>query len=89
MKVTLLLNPRDGKKRALTVQDSARVIAKELGVSLDIQVITAPGEGTTLSRKAVEMGSDRVISVGGVRSGKSSTNSFSGLLRTQNGSLTT
>lgn len=65
MKVTLLLNPRAGKKRALTVQDNARAIAKELGVSLDIQVITAPGEGTTLARTAVEQGSDRVISVGG------------------------
>jgi hypothetical protein len=65
MKVTLLLNPRAGKKRALTVQDNARAIAKELGVSLDIQVITAPGEGTTLARQAVEMGADRVISVGG------------------------
>ncbi len=65
MKVTLLLNPRAGKKRALTVQDSARTIAKELGVILDIQVITAPGEGTTMARTAVEQGADRVISVGG------------------------
>jgi diacylglycerol kinase (ATP) len=65
MKVTLLLNPRAGKKRALTVQDSARAIAAELGVALDIQVITAPGEGTTLARSAVEQGADRVISVGG------------------------
>jgi len=65
MKVTLLLNPRAGKKRALTVQDSARAIAAELGVTLDIQVITAPGEGTTLARSAVERGADRVISVGG------------------------
>jgi diacylglycerol kinase (ATP) len=65
MKVTLLLNPRAGKKRALTVQDSARRIAAELGVALDIQVITAPGEGSTLARTAVEQGADRVISVGG------------------------
>ncbi len=65
MKATLLLNPRAGKKRALTVQDSARAIAKELGVHLDIQVITAPGEGTALARAAVDRGADRVISVGG------------------------
>ena len=65
MKATLLLNPRAGKKRALTVQDSARTIAKELGVALDIRVITAPGEGTTMARTAVEQGADRVISVGG------------------------
>lgn len=65
MKATLLLNPRAGKKRALTVQDSARAAARELGVNLDIQVITAPGEGTTLARSAVQQGADRVISVGG------------------------
>ncbi|MCC7503385.1 MAG: hypothetical protein IT229_12705 [Flavobacteriales bacterium] len=65
MKVTLLLNPRAGKKRALTVQDSARAIAHDLGIALHIQVITGPGEGTTMARAAVEQGADRVISVGG------------------------
>lgn len=65
MKATLILNPRAGKKRALTAQDSALAIARELGVDLDVQVIMAPGEGTTLARTAVERGADRVISVGG------------------------
>lgn len=65
MKATLLLNPRSGKKRALTVQDMARVMARENGVEVTIRVIEAPGHGTELAQEAVAAGADRVISVGG------------------------
>ena len=65
MKATLILNPRSGKKRAMSVRENARAIAKELGVELTEKVIEAPGHGTQLAREAVAIGQQRVISVGG------------------------
>ena len=65
MRATLILNPRSGKKRAMSVRESARALAKELSVELTEKVIEAPGHGTQLSRDAVESGQQRVISVGG------------------------
>ena len=65
MRATLILNPRSGKRRALTVRETARAIANELGVELTEKVIEAPGHGTRLAREAVESGQERVISVGG------------------------
>ena len=65
MKAWLLLNPRAGRKRALTVQQAAEGIARELGWSLEVRVIEAPGQGTTLAQDAVRNGAERVLSVGG------------------------
>ncbi|MCC6402098.1 MAG: hypothetical protein IT227_15145 [Flavobacteriales bacterium] len=65
MKAWLLLNPRAGKKRALTVRQAAERIAAELGWSLEVRVIEAPGQGTTLAQEAVRNGAERVLSVGG------------------------
>lgn len=65
MKAVVLLNPKAGKKRALSVEGTAQAIAEELGIAIDIQVIRGPGEGTTMAREAVAAGADRVLSVGG------------------------
>ncbi len=65
MKASVLLNPRAGRKRALTVQQAAERIAAELGWTVDVRIIEAPGQGTTLAREAVERGAQRVLSVGG------------------------
>jgi diacylglycerol kinase (ATP) len=65
MKVTLILNPRSGKKRALTVREAAKRLATVHGVELTEAVIEAPGHGTQLAREAVAAGQDRVVSVGG------------------------
>lgn len=65
MKVTLILNPRSGKKRALTVRETALALAKELGVDLTEKVIEGPGHGTLLAQEAAASAQDRVISVGG------------------------
>ncbi|MBK9273235.1 MAG: hypothetical protein IPM49_01685 [Flavobacteriales bacterium] len=65
MNAWLLLNPRAGRKRALTAQQAAERLAAELGWSLTVRVIEAPGHGTTLAQQAVEDGALRVISVGG------------------------
>lgn len=65
MKAVVLLNPKAGRKRALTVRTMAERIATQLGWELDVNVIDAPGQGTLLARQAVEHGADRVISVGG------------------------
>jgi YegS/Rv2252/BmrU family lipid kinase len=65
MKAVVLLNPKAGKKRALTVEGTAQAIAQELGIAINIQVIRGPGEGTTMAREAVAAGADRVLSVGG------------------------
>ncbi|MBK8948664.1 MAG: hypothetical protein IPM68_07320 [Flavobacteriales bacterium] len=65
MKAWLLLNPRAGRKRALTVRQAAERIAAELGWSLEVRVIEAPGQGATLAQEAVRNGAERVLSVGG------------------------
>jgi YegS/Rv2252/BmrU family lipid kinase len=65
MKATIILNPRSGKKRALTIQERALSMAQELGVELTVRVIDGVGHGTELAREAVTSGADRVISVGG------------------------
>lgn len=65
MRATMILNPRSGKRRAMSVRETARALAKELGVEITEKVIEAPGHGTVLAREAVAAGHDRVISVGG------------------------
>ncbi|MCW5900755.1 MAG: hypothetical protein KIT10_15970 [Flavobacteriales bacterium] len=65
MKAMLVMNPRAGKKQALTVQELAARIAAELGVTLTVHTIGGIGHGTELARQAVAEGYQRVISVGG------------------------
>jgi len=65
MKAMLVMNPRAGKKQALTVRALAERIAGELGVSLTMHTIEGIGHGTELARQAVAGGCQRVISVGG------------------------
>ncbi len=61
----LVMNPRSGKKQALSVRALAERIAAELGVQLDIRTVAGPGHGTVLAKEAVASGCARVISVGG------------------------
>lgn len=65
MKATLILNPKSGKRQAMTVRAAAREQAKSLGIDLAEQVIERSGDGTRMARAAVEAGHDRVVSVGG------------------------
>lgn len=65
MKVTMILNPRSGKRRALSVTVAARKLAEASGVELAEEVIQGPGHGTELAAQAAASGSDRVICVGG------------------------
>lgn len=65
MNVTLILNPRSGKRKALSVLSVARGLAGELGHHLTERVIEGPGHGTELARAAVLEGAERVICVGG------------------------
>ncbi len=65
MKAMLVMNPRSGKKQALTVRALAEHIAAEMGVQLDIRTVDGPGHGTVLAKEAVANGCERVISVGG------------------------
>jgi len=65
MKAMLVMNPRSGKKQALSVRSLAERIAAELGVQLDIRTVDGPGHGTVLAKEAVAKGYERVISVGG------------------------
>lgn len=61
----LVMNPRSGKKQALTVRALAERIAAEMEVQLDIRTVEGPGHGTALAKEAVANGCERVISVGG------------------------
>lgn len=65
MNITLILNPRSGKRKALTVLEAARGLAESLGHRLTERVIEGPGHGTELARAAVQEGAERVICVGG------------------------
>src|SRR5690349_15631692 len=65
MKVTAILNPLSGKKRALETRSVAEQLAEESGVELQVRVIEGPGHGTELARAAVQAGQERVISIGG------------------------
>lgn len=65
MKAMLVMNPRAGKRKALTLRSLAERIASELDVSLSVHTISGIGHGTQLARKAVAEGCQRVISVGG------------------------
>ena len=65
MKAMLVMNPRSGKRQALTVRGLAERIAAEMEVQLDIRTVEGPGHGTSLAREAVANGCQRVISVGG------------------------
>ncbi len=65
MKVMLAMNPRSGKRKALTVRTLAERIASELSVEIDIRTVDGPGHGTVLAQEAVVKGYQRVISVGG------------------------
>jgi diacylglycerol kinase (ATP) len=65
MKAMLVMNPRSGKKQALSVRSLAERIASELDVALDIRTIEGPGHGTVLAKEAVAKGYQRVISIGG------------------------
>ncbi len=65
MKAALILNPRSGKQRAMSVREVAQAMATAHGVELTMRVIEGPGHGTELAREAAAAGVDRVISVGG------------------------
>lgn len=65
MKAMLVMNPRAGKRKALTVRTLAERIAVELGVTLSVHTIDGIGHGAELARQAVAEGCQRVISVGG------------------------
>lgn len=65
MKVTLIVNPHSGKRKAPTVKAVAQRMADELHVDLHIRTIEGPGHGTELAREALAHGAGRVISAGG------------------------
>lgn len=65
MKITVVINPRSGKKRA----ESLRSLAEELGRANDHELefctIAAPGDGKRFAEEANANGSERIISIGG------------------------
>ena len=65
MKATLILNPRSGKRRAMSVLAAAGRLAQKHGIELTEKVIEGPGHGSELAKEAVAAMQDRVISVGG------------------------
>ncbi len=65
MKVTAIINPLSGKKRAPEARAVAERLARELGHELHVRMIEGPGHGTDLARQAVNDGHDRVLSIGG------------------------
>ncbi len=65
MKVTLIINPRSGKRQAVTLVKAAQVMAAELGHELEVAAIDRPGHGTILAQEALSSGRERIISIGG------------------------
>lgn len=65
MKVTLIINPKAGKRRAPGVVALAEALCAEQGVALTVRTIEGRDHGTELAREAVKDGADRVLCAGG------------------------
>ncbi|MBK9148271.1 MAG: hypothetical protein IPM12_10715 [Flavobacteriales bacterium] len=65
MKAAIIFNPKSGKRKARAIIEIAARIGRETGAALELFEVQGPGHGTELARRALEMGADRVISVGG------------------------
>lgn len=65
MKITVVINPRSGKKRAETLRGLAGRSGHAGGHALEFRTIAAPGDGKRFAEEAIAMGMDRVISIGG------------------------
>ena len=65
MKITVVINPRSGKKRA----ESLRGLAEQLGQKgkheLEFLTIAVSGDGKRFAEQAIAKGMDRIISIGG------------------------
>lgn len=65
MKVTLIINPRSGKGRAMSVRAVAERMTAVNGHTLNVRIIEGPGDGQRFAQEAVAAGIERVISAGG------------------------
>lgn len=65
MKITVVINPRSGKKRAESLRGLAEQLARDGGHALEFRTIAAPGDGKRYAEEAIAKGMDRIISIGG------------------------
>ncbi|MCB0792474.1 MAG: YegS/Rv2252/BmrU family lipid kinase [Flavobacteriales bacterium] len=65
MKITVVVNPLSGKRRAPLVVDHAHRLATSDGHELTVRTINSSGDGERFTREAIAHGADRVIAVGG------------------------
>lgn len=65
MRVVLIINPRSGKGRAMSVRAAAERMVATTGHDLQMRIIEGPGDGQRFAKEAVAAGIDRVISAGG------------------------
>ncbi|MBK7287693.1 MAG: diacylglycerol kinase family lipid kinase [Flavobacteriales bacterium] len=65
MKITVVINPRSGKKRAESLRGLAEQLGHEGGHELEFHTIAAPGDGKRFAEEAIATGMDRIISIGG------------------------
>jgi len=61
----LIVNPNAGRGRRTPQLDEARHIFRNAGIETELQETTAPGEATSLARRAVERSRQLVVVCGG------------------------
>lgn len=60
-----VVNPNSGNGRTRKAWAKAERILKDRNIELDVQYTTGPGDATIITRKALQNGYNRIISVGG------------------------
>ena len=65
MKISVVINPRSGKKRAESLRGLAEQCGKDGGHELLFRTIVKPGDGKRFAEEAITRGMDRIISIGG------------------------
>ena len=58
MKITVVINPRSGKKRAESLRGLAEQLGHEGGHELEFHTIAAPGDGKRFAEEAIATGMD-------------------------------
>ncbi len=65
MKVTVVINPRSGKKHAESLLGLTEQLGRDGGHELEFRTIAALGDGKRFAEEAIAKGMDRIISIGG------------------------
>lgn len=64
-RLTMIVNPRAGRRRVLAALPTLEGRLDELGLEHDLRLTEGPGDATRLARRALEAGTRFLVAVGG------------------------